>query len=173
MVELGDKFKLAFNHIKQNLSEHLSAINENTSELQSFFDYIQEIETKIDKLSERIDGIQLSNQENSNEQPYIAPLNNTEKKIFLVLYTEFKPLDCIEISHRSEVPLSIIREHIASLIQKGIPLKRTFNGNQTSYQLDQRFKEWQAKENIINLSLTSFINKEVNEQTKLRTYIKE
>jgi len=164
-----ERLKKQFLLVRQTLSEHLSAINENTSELQSFFDYLQELDQKIEKLSQRIDQVQLQNQI-PKIKPYIAPLNSTEKKIFLTLYTEEKPLNCLEISQKSGVPLSIIREHITTLSQKGIPFNRSFLNNKTFYQLDPQFKDWQAKENIINLSLDSFINPEQNIQTKLKTY---
>ncbi len=168
LIEIEEKFRKQTALIRQNLSEHLSAINENTSELQSFFDYLQELDQKIEKLSQRIDQIQLQNHQ---EKPYVVPLNTTEKKIFLILYTEEKPLNCLEISQKSSVPFSIIREHISSLVKKGIPMLRSFINNNTFYKLDPQFKEWQAKENIVNLSLNSFISQEQNFQTKLKTYV--
>jgi len=164
-----EKVKKQFLLVRQNFSEHLSAINENTSELQSFFDYIQELDQKIEKLSQRIDQVQLQNQ--IKDKPYIVPLNSTEKKIFLTLYTEERPLNCLEISQKSSVPLSIIREHITALSQKGVPLSRSFVNNQTFYTLDKQFKEWQAKNNIVNLSLNSFLKPKQNLQTKLKTYV--
>ncbi len=169
LVDLEEKYKKNIALVRQTLSEHLSAINENTSELQSFFDYLQEIEQKIDKLSQRIDNVQLQSQF-SKEKPFVEPLNPTEKKIFLVLYTEEKPLDCMELSQRSEVPISIIREHLASIAQKGIPLNRSFVENRTFYKIEKTFKEWQAKENIVNVSLNSFLESKQNIQTKLKTY---
>lgn len=155
--------------VKQTISEHLSAINENTSELQSFFDYLHELDQKFEKLSQRLDQLQLQIQL-PKEKPYVAPLNSTEKKVFLALYTEEAPLNCLELSQKSEVPFSIIREHLASLAQKGIPLVRSFCNSQTFFQIDSSFKEWQAKENIITLSLDAFLSLKQNFQTKLKTY---
>ncbi len=169
LIEIEEKLGKNLVFIRQNLSEHLSAINENTSELQSFFDYLQELDQKIEKLSQRIDQLQLQNHL-PKEKPYITPLNTTEKKIFLTLYTEEVALNCLDISQKSEVPLSTIREYLTSLSQKGIPLNRSFIINQTFFQLDSQFKEWQAKNNIINLSLNSFISSKQNLQTKLKTY---
>lgn len=166
-----EKIKKQLLLVKQNLSEHLSAINENTSELQSFFDYLRELEQKFEKLSQRLDTLQLQNP-SPKEKPYIAPLNITEKKLFLALYTEEAPLNCPELSQKSGVPLSIIREYLNSLSQKGLPLSRSFLNNQIFYQLDPQFKEWQARENIINLSLDSFFTPEPTPQTKLKTYSK-
>ena len=170
VIEIEEKLRKNVSLIRQNLSEHLSAINENTSELQSFFDYLQELDQKIEKISQRIDHLQLQNNF-PQEKPFITPLNSTEKKIFLTLYTEEEPLNCLEISQKSGVPLSIIREQTASLYKKGIPLVRLFKDNSTTYRLDSQFKEWQAKNNIVPLSLNSFISSKQNFQTKLKTYV--
>ena len=48
----------ALNGIKKELGEHLQAINENTNEIQSNYEYFNRIENKINKLTERIDQIQ-------------------------------------------------------------------------------------------------------------------
>jgi len=154
---------------KQSFSEHLSAINENTSELQSFFDHLNEIEQKLEKTSQRLDNLELQNHLKTTSKPYILPLNNTEKKLFLVIYTEDKPLNCWEISQKSGIPLSVIREYISSISQKGIPLNRSFQDSQTFYRLDPKFRDWQAKHNIINLSLDSFLDIPET-QTKLVNY---
>jgi len=169
LQEFEDKFKKNLFIIKQNLSEHLSAINENTSEIQGVFDYFHELDQKIEKLASRLDKIQLE-QGSQLEKPYVAPLNETERKVFLALYTEEKPLNCFELSEKSKVPISIIRDILTTVAQKGIPIKRSFENNQTYHQIDVKFKEWQAKEGILNLSLNSFLETPV--QTKLKTYIK-
>ncbi|MBI2102397.1 hypothetical protein HYT55_01040 [Candidatus Woesearchaeota archaeon] len=142
--------------IKHALEEHLSAINENTEEIQSLFDFLNEIELKIDKVSQRLDHFQLSLGQPA-EKVQIAPLTHIERKIFLVLYTEETPLSQKEIIDRSGFSADFVRECISSLIKKGIPLQRSFFNEQIFVRLDPRFKELQAKENVINLSLQSFL----------------
>lgn len=142
--------------IKHALEEHLSAINENTEEIQSLFDYLNEIELKIDKVSQRLDHFQLSLGQPA-EKIHIAPLTHFERKIFLVLYTEEMPLSQKEIVDRSGFSSDFVREGISSLIKKGIPLQRSYFNEQIFIRLDPRFKELQAKENLINLSLQSFM----------------
>ncbi len=139
--------------IKQDLDEHLSAINDNSGEIQALFDYVQEVETKLDKLASRLDILQLS----QPEKIIIQPLNLLEKKIFLILYTEQHPLTFQEIANKAQIPSAIVPECISSLSQKGIPLKRSVFKNQFFLALEKNFKEMQAKENIVNLSLHSFI----------------
>ncbi|MEW5897096.1 MAG: hypothetical protein AB1668_05360 [Nanoarchaeota archaeon] len=143
-------------NLKKLLQEHFNSINDNTAEIQSLFDYIQELEIKIDKLAQRLDKVQLT-QGSPITRPSVFSLSQTEKKIFLVLYTEEIPLSCQEIAIKASLPLTIIPECISSLIGKGIPFQRSFFNNQLFFRLDPQFKEKQAKENIVNLSLQSFI----------------
>lgn len=148
--------KVDFTALRQALEEHLSAINENTAEIQALFDYVHELEVKMDKLSQRLDQVQLQ-QDTPLEKTTTLSLNQTEKKIFLVLYTAEGGLSYQEIASRSGLPFSLIPECISSLVHKGIPLQRFYCHNQLFFKLNPEFKELQAKENIVNLSLQSFM----------------
>ena len=44
--------------IKQALDDHLSGINENTAEIQALFDYIHDLEVKLEKMAQRLDNMQ-------------------------------------------------------------------------------------------------------------------
>jgi len=145
--------KLEFEQIRTALEEHLSSINENSSEIQALFDFLHQLEVKVDKLSMRIDQMQMS----SPEKISVSPLDHTEKKIFLILYTEETPLSFDEIAVRANLPKSIVPDCVSNLILKGIPLQRSSYNNKLFLQLEPTFKELQAKENIINLSLNSFL----------------
>ena len=147
-----------FEMIRIALEEHLSSINENTSEIQALFDYLHELEVKVNKLSERLEVVQLdADQGVVAEETKVDSLNQIEKNAFLVLYTEDNPLTYIEIAMKARIPFSAINDCISSLIGKGIPLLRSLANNQMFFKLSPSFKERQAKENLINLSLQSFI----------------
>jgi len=143
-----------FPELRQQFEEHLSAINENTSEIQALFDYLHEIDQKLDKLASRVDQIQLSQQPVASRN---FALTQMEKEVFLALYTEESPLCFQEISVKSNLPVSLIPDCLSSLVTKGIPFTRTFYGDKLFFKLDSRFKELQAKENIVNVSLQNFI----------------
>ena len=145
-----------FAAIRKMLEEHLSAINDNTAEVQALFDFLQELEIKVEKVSQRLDQTQLS-LGIPKPKTSIAPLNQMERKVFLVLYTGEALLTYQEIAEKSELSPSIIPECISSLIQKGVPFRRSFFENQLFVGLEPGFKEVQAKENIVNLSLQSFM----------------
>ena len=142
-----------FEVIKQALEEHLSAINENSSEIQALFDYLHQVEVKVDKLTQRLDQLQLT----QTQKPVISSLNHVEKQIFLTLYTEESPISFKELSEKTDIPDSLLPECVSSLVQKGIPFQRSYFNNQLFLKLDPAFKERQAKENIVNLSLQSFM----------------
>ena len=139
--------------IKDILEEHLPAINENTAEIQSLFDYLHSLDVKVDKMIQRLDLMQIN-------QPFernISPLNQNEKKVFLVLYTAESPLNVSEVAARSFIQEAIAQEILTSLISKGIPMIRSYFNSQLFLKLDPQFKELQAKENLLNLSLQSFM----------------
>ncbi len=138
------------------LEEHLAAINDNTAEVQALFDYLQELEIKVEKVSQRLDQTQLG-LGIPKPKVNISPLNQMERKVFLVLYTGESLLTYQEIAVKAELSVSVIPECISSLIQKGIPFRRSFFENQLFVGLGPEFKELQAKENIVNLSLQSFM----------------
>ncbi len=142
--------------IKKILEDHFFSINENTSEIQALFDYLQELETKWDKISQRLDQLQLS-QGQMVPKPVISPLNRMERKVFLTLYTEEIPLSYKEIAVKADIPLALVPECLSTLISKGIPFQRSLFNNQLFLKLEPVFKELQAKENVVNLSLQSFI----------------
>ncbi len=144
------------NDIKGALEEHLSAINDNSLEIQALFDYVHEVEVKIDKLKDRMDQFQLSHGQ-IPQRPTIAPLNKIERQVFLVLYTQEAPLTFEEIAQRTNLSIHCVPECLTVLAQKGIPLQRSYLGSKLFFKLTPQFRELQAKENIVNLSLHSFM----------------
>ena len=140
--------------IRAALEEHLLAINENSGEIQALFDYLQEMDAKMDALHSRLDSLQIDAQDKSQE---VLPLNEYERQVFVVLYTAEGYLGFSEISQRCNMPASLVQEHLRSLTSKGIPITRTLSDKQILVQIDVKFKERQAKENVVNLSLDTFV----------------
>jgi predicted nuclease with TOPRIM domain len=139
--------------IRHAFEEHLSAINENSNEIQVLFDYLQEMEMKMENLTQRLDQLQLA----EPAKPLLQPLVEEERELFLVMYTEQLPVSCKELSEKTRLEEGVVTELISSLISKGIPLQRTFSNNQFFFSIEGKFKELQAKENIVNVSLSSFL----------------
>lgn len=141
-------------NILSSLEDHLQSINDNSAEIQSLFDYLQELELKMDRLSTRLDEVQIQHEHMIKKD--IQPLNHLEKQIFLVLYTEEFAMTVKDICEKTKLPSSVVLERINTIISKGVPLVRSYVDKQVYIQIDGQFKERQAKENLVNLSLDSF-----------------
>jgi len=161
------KLTRSFEQIKDQFGDHLEAINENTNEVQSNFEYICELDRKIDKLSEKIDQLNMALRQQKGEPAEekkfeIKQLTKKEKEVFHALYvlTEGRKYTTYkEIARRSCYSETLVSSYITSLIEKGIPVIKKYT-NRTAYlNLGIDFREVQAKENIvgINTLLTNWV----------------
>ena len=141
--------------IREELDDYLSAINDNTSEIKSNYSYTQLVDQRIDQVLSRLDRIEQAL--GSRRRPNVQPLTYEEKKVFLILYTEDVPKSYTDLAQQANLSEGLVVDIIASLIEKGVPLLKS-HFNTTAYiKMDPSFKEVQAKENVVNLSLKSFV----------------
>lgn len=162
-----DKLKLleihlnkSFEQVKEQFEDHLETINENTNEIQSNFEYLCELDMKIDKLSEKIDElnnlIRLQRGENTEKKTFsLKPLTKKEKEVFYALYilTEQRKYTTYkEISRRACYSNDLIAAYITSLIEKGVPVIKKYSNRIVYLTLDQEFRQLQAKENIVGVN---------------------
>lgn len=162
---LNKKLRGEFEGIKQEFEEHLQAINENTSEIASNFEYVGEIEAKLDRLGERVDQIQMFLESGSGMQIArkhsfdVKRLSRKEQDVFLVIYTleeEKGNLAYSDIACRLGMSEQLTASYITSLIEKGVPIIKRYIDSKPYFRLDPDFKTLQAKENILQLSLEEF-----------------
>ena len=162
---LNKSLKNEFDKIRQEFEEHLQAINENTSEIASNFEYVSEIDAKLDRLSERIDKIQIFLESNSGipiakrNNFDVKRLNRKEQQVFLVIYTleeEKGNLTYGDIAEKLGISEQLTASYITSLIEKGVPIIKRYINTKPHFKLDSDFKTLQAKENILQLSLEEF-----------------
>ena len=73
-----------------------------------------------------------------------------------MLYTDEFAMTVKDICEKTKLPSSVVQERINTIISKGVPLVRSYVDKQVYIQIDGQFKERQAKENLVNLSLDSF-----------------
>ena len=52
-IGAAERLKGVFSDVKEELEDHLTAINENTNEISANYEYLCEIDSKMDKLNER------------------------------------------------------------------------------------------------------------------------
>ncbi|MDP7244838.1 MAG: hypothetical protein QF568_05830 [Flavobacteriales bacterium] len=151
------ELKEALKTIKKELDGHLEAINENTGEIQTSYECVNEVNDKLEKLAERIETIEIFLQKYSNftaiEKSFdIKPLTKTEQHVFLVIYAlggEKGLVSYADIIKKTALPGYVVSEYIARLIEKGIPLMKKYINNIPCIKLNPEFKRIQAKENIL------------------------
>ena len=142
--------------IREEIDEHLNAINENTNEIQANYSYVQKLDGKIEQVMARLNRIEMLLEEQQPTHP-VKPLSYAEKQVFLVLYTEEQPLTYGDIAERTGYPEALVKHHVGDLIEKGIPVIKSYLNATPFMKIHPQFKEMQAKENVINLSLKSFV----------------
>lgn len=155
--KIEETFTVSLESVKEELDQHLDSINQNSVEIQSNYDFLDEINAKVNKLESRLDELTLLLKANL-EKPSIEvhkeqmPLTFEEKEVFMALYTSDEPLTYHEIASRSEIPEYLVEDLVTSIKVKQIPvIKKSFAGK-ILVILDEDFKIAQTKHNIINVN---------------------
>ena len=164
-LRLNRTLKGEFSTIKHELDEHLQAINENTNEISANYEYVCEIESKLDRISERLDQMQMFLENNSSftverkGKFEVRMLNDKEKQVFLAIYT-MEDRDGItygEIGEMLSMSEQLAGNYVTSMIEKGVPIIKRYVNGKPRLNLDPDFKTLQAKENILQVSLSEYL----------------
>jgi O6-methylguanine-DNA--protein-cysteine methyltransferase len=153
------KLKKSFKRVKQELDDHRESINENTNEIQTNYEYLCQIDSKIEKLSSRIDEMQYLFEKilsTRKDQDYTIKdkLTLQEQEIFLLLYTleEGQTLTFSELTAKTGLETSKIKSIMDNIAQKGVQIKIFSIDKLKGFSLDPDFKDYQAKNNIVEIS---------------------
>ena len=151
-----NKLREAFRKIKEERDEHLESINQLTSELQTAFEYISELDSKHEKLKENIDELMIfKNSILLNDKSHFSNivLSLDEQKMFLTLYVfgEKEPLSWSFILKKLDLNDNSFRLLLSSLLDKKIPITRERIGAEWYFNIDSRFREMQMKEQLIKI----------------------
>ncbi|MFH1073164.1 MAG: hypothetical protein V1743_07090 [Nanoarchaeota archaeon] len=151
--KLGSQFRESLSTIKEELDEHLDTINQNTSEIQQNYEYLAEIEGKIDKLSERLDAIEMMLLPERIKKTVSAriELTHREQEVFMVIYAGER-VTVRQIAKRLGFTEQMVQEYVENMISKGIPLIKELHTDEHIYLLEQHFKMVQAKQNILRIN---------------------
>ena len=149
----------AFSQVKEEFEDHLTAINQNTNEIQANYELVCNIDQKLNKISERLDRMEFFLQKQGmplEEKEQFKPIRLTkrEQEIFLILYTleEIKgTVKYIDIAKKLCLTEDIVASYITNMVQKGVPIIKKYISNQAHLTLNKRFKSLQAKENILGI----------------------
>ena len=87
---IAEGIRKAFKVVKTELDDHLDAINQNTAEAQANQGWLSELDAKINKLSERLDEIELLiNPDRARKMD--VKLTPREQEVFMALYHYKEP----------------------------------------------------------------------------------
>jgi transcriptional regulator of heat shock response len=161
--QLREEIKATFQGIREEFDDHLESINDNTNEIQANYEYLCRLDAKLEKLSERLEQVQqwisrFTGIPVEEEQFKDIKLTEKEKEVFLVLYTASneKPITYAYIAKALRESEFLVRSYITNLIEKGVPILKQYIQNTTYLSLDNRFREQQAKRNLLHISQQTF-----------------
>ncbi len=157
-ISVETKLKNSFEKIREELEEHLQAINENTSEIGQNHQYNCELESKMDQLSERLDHMELFLKQmgygSAMATFHVQPLSSDEKRAFVALYAieeDKGHVTYADISNVLLMDVQLVAGYVAALMEKGVPLVKRYVNNVAYLKIDADFKQLQAKENILSI----------------------
>lgn len=148
---------LEFMHnVREELDEHRDAINNDTNEIQTNYEYICGLNEKIEKLSERLDKLNLLLKGSVEAEDFkISPLTKKEKEVFMALYTLGQSRSFVTYKDMAKslcMTESLVSNYITNIVEKGIPVLKKYSGGMVYLKLDDKFREKQAKENIVGVN---------------------
>ena len=132
IVGVEARIKKSFSAVKEEIEDHLVAINENTDELKSHSDCMYQLEAKMDSLIERVESLHLMLM-----QVMGSSLNENEKKILHVLDGCASFLSFRDIALAAGVSELFAKAHLFSMICKGVPLKEKIMDSQSFFTLEK------------------------------------
>jgi predicted transcriptional regulator len=149
LKQIEVKLKNSFKKLRGELDNHLDGINQNSNEIQNSYEYLTEIERKVDRLSERIDKLFLMI--NPEEDIKQFELTHREQEIFLQLYTSKEKLSLNVLARKAGLSLEMVTEYIKTIAAKGVLIIREIKNNTNYVYIDESFKEKQTKFNIVKI----------------------
>ncbi|MCK4670093.1 MAG: hypothetical protein KAT43_02725 [Nanoarchaeota archaeon] len=158
MIITGEVAK-AVEELRQELDEHLQAINENTSEVEMNYTYLIDMNKRLKFLESKMHVFEkiltkLTSEKISESKPKKIKITKQEQDVFMIFYQSESALTYLDISEALRKSESFVRYFINSLIEKGVPITKHLIKRKTYFILDPAFKELQTKKNILNIEKT-------------------
>ena len=149
LVKLASSIKKAFGAVKNELDDHLESINQNTSEIQAGQGLLAELEAKVNKLSERLDELELVLNPGKVTRMNIK-LTPREQEVFMTLYLG-KALPPSQIAKLLGFTEDMVNMYIFNIISKGVPVHKELVDDVLVFSLDSEFKGLQARRNVLEI----------------------
>ncbi|MBD3318780.1 hypothetical protein GF342_02635 [Candidatus Woesearchaeota archaeon] len=143
--------------MRREIDEHRTAINENTTEVQTNFDFLCELDNRINHLQDRIDELFLVVSGKTRRESFaVSPLNTREKAVFwaiLSLTESFTYVTYAQIATHLNTSTSVVGSYVARLVEKGVPFVKKVKKGKIGIALHPRFRQLQIQKNIVGLEV--------------------
>ncbi len=156
--DLRQDLDKTFLSIQDQLDDHRSALNENTSEIESNFELLNQLNSRLDKLQERLDELTMLVRHGKPAEVMpefkVQPLTGPEKEAFFALYTLTETTPFVtyhQLARKLTTSVEIVSRSITALISKGVPVEKKYSSGNAFLGLDKQFRQAQAKQNIVKL----------------------
>lgn len=145
--DMQKNVKKAFSKVREELDDHLESINQNSVEVQSVYEFLIQLEQRMDKMEERLDTIAIHHTRRSYEP--VNDLNYREQELFLSIYLADNPLAVSKLSKKLGYTKDAVITYAETLSAKGIPLLRQLVEDEEYISMELQFKDLQAKQQIV------------------------
>ena len=145
------QLKEGFSFAREELEEHLDAINGNTGEIEVQNTFICEMDNRLNKMEEKMDELQFLLKQLVTKAKLSVELSKDEQRAFLILYTHEKFMKPQEIGLKAFLEQAMTEEALTSMMDKGIPIEREVLDGTVYFRMNKDFKLRQAKESIIKI----------------------
>ncbi len=136
--------------VRDELDEHLAAINENTAEVASVHEEVGELEARLAKLAERVDALQALVLAQTRERIPAHPpvdartrpvrLTANEESVVRALADADAPLAAAIIGSRAGLTPELAGQVLSRLVHKGVPLVVRVERGAHTYALEEGFR---------------------------------
>src|SRR3989338_3455813 len=134
--ELRRNMRAGFQLVREELDNHLETINQGTEEIQSAFEFLMELDKKVEKLTERLDRLEPLLQSPIQEQ---VILPHREQEVFLVLYTSHERLALKSVARKLGLTIEMVDNYVCNMISRKIPIVRELEGENCWVSLEPSF----------------------------------
>jgi DNA-binding NarL/FixJ family response regulator len=146
---IAEGIRKAFKAVKAELNDHLDAINQSTAEIQANQGLLAELEAKVDKLSERLDELELLINPDKAKLVNVK-LTPREQEVFMALYLS-KGLTEAEVAKHLGFTRQMVDMYLFNLISKGVPVRKELVGDVVVFRIEPDFKDLQARRNVLEI----------------------
>lgn len=158
-ISESEVIKQVLDSMREELDDHRQSINENTTELETVFEFLSALEAKLDNVQRIAEQLALTL---NAPQQAIGVLNRREKQVSQALFLlgKTKPwVSCEELANHCSFSREVLAATIAALIAKQVPILKKYDGTRAYVQLTPNFREQQAKHNVLktDCQLTQWI----------------